>query len=145
MKRLLERLPYALPQAVLALLCAACTVEKTASRGGEETYDKAVLAVNWGLYSRSEKTINIWDRTVVAHLSDEFSRIKRSSNGTRRADWKPQGSLTFYRDGKQERKIILGISEWNDGDETELEYPLPKDLQTTLKEIASEEAKSSPD
>jgi hypothetical protein len=125
---------------LLSLFCIACTTERKGSREPPAVkYDAAVLKVNWGLYARSAKTVTIVDPVVVSQLHTEFVRIKSNTDPRPRADWKPSGSLIFQRGGEEKWTVVLGIAEWTPVAEPNVEYPLPKDVQSTLERVASEE------
>jgi hypothetical protein len=124
---------------LIVIFCTSCNAEGVEStRQDENEFDKAVLSVNRGLYASSARTVEIVDPDKIARLHNAFARIKVGSTVKPRADWKPQGTLTFYRNGKEQRKAILGISEWTQGGASALEYPLQEDLRATLKELAGD-------
>ena len=125
---------------LLSLFCIACTAERNGSSEPPAVkYDAAVLKVNWGLYAKSAKTVTIVDPLVISQLHAEFVGIKSNTDPRPRADWKPSGSLTFQRGGEEKWTVVLGIAEWTPVAEPNVEYPLPKDLQSRLKQLASED------
>jgi hypothetical protein len=129
--------PYVYLQIVSALLCGACTDNtREIMPQNQHTYDKAILQVNRGLFAPSATSVAITEADEIAMLHEEFMRIRTASTGKPRADWKPQGTLTFYEGEEQRWKAILGVAEWSEGGTHNIEFPLSKTLQDKLKRLA---------